>query len=95
MIKLAVFRAAPPHKKEIYYTKKYSKKTGLSTNKSRHYAFIIYSVKTRFLRKEKKNVTSRYPFQFPAGSGIPMYFSVYAESEIINYISNYFNIIFG
>ena len=52
MIKLAVFRAAPPHKKEIYYTKKYSKKTGLSANKSRHYAFIIYSVKTRFLRKK-------------------------------------------
>ena len=33
-------------------TENYSKKTGFRSNKSRHCAFIIYSVKTRFFKRD-------------------------------------------
>ena len=36
----------------IVTTENYSKKTGFRPNKSRHCAYMIYSVKTRFFKRE-------------------------------------------
>ena len=76
-------------------TENYSKKRGFRSNKSRHCAYIIYSVKTRFFKidmlcletEEKKNVHVYSVNPLHTASVMKTVFSLFTYLMYTNYLS--------